>query len=1221
MKEYLHTVFRSLCVVALLCSSLSVWADDVSTEMPEFTTDLKAAYSVVPGLEPSQTQILTVVVSNATSYQWYTCDDANKTNVSEIDGATSNTYVYDAPENEDEGVYIYCVATNENADEGSQTATSTVTCITASTPIDWSKVFGTDEGTETDPYLINNSNWNSFVYAMDRHALDESTFSTSGLYFRLNEDITTSTALTNYIDLSSEIDYSFDLNSKKISYFGSCPSSNYVFFDEEIDLANVTYTLTIGNAEEWDNFTNNFIPDEDEDVQSNVNSFTLTDDIVLDELSYTPSELYGITTSIFHLNGKTINFSGLSTLPTDEETSELVSSSSCYPFFVDDEYLQKAVYYSYYIGGDYVEWNDFVSFAKSEYLGDNDKFTLAGNIFPSEAPEESVSSKITSSNFSNTYEGVDYYVYISNSGTDKPVTSDHDDYLNLPETLCPIFANSTLEGSVSKYYYLLDSDAGLKTFVNSTFPQKENVNICIDKGSDESLAEYDISDESFDYPLGESCNVVVLGSYSGSGNITITLPTAIDPSTEGFSGKKLFSTETNNSGITYDYCLLSEDILAKALLNSFYQGIVSGNNKDKRGGSYSYSTIKDLAGHGTSAAPYLIATYDMLKVLVDYVNTNSTETSDMYIKLISDINPQNVERLTGINGEKLIKSPVENVQFSAAFKGHFDGNGFSLGGFTKPLFSTLDGAEIKNLGIVDCYMDGVHALMEDGETTNNSSVSMCYVSGVSDGLVEIVNTDISITNSYAFNPDDYKYNRANAYTAYDITRTTVDDASGTHKILSDNCYTLGSKKSDCTLFIPTDNTFYTYTNSDADFAALTTPYYSLDIAGYASDDFIKWSGMGLTDHLVENPSKSNVSLLYNVIQSNGCTVEGGKLDGCFGNNTALSNLYYWYLVDKQNLTLPNVKAAALRIKNIYYSRNAKDGTAAPKGLNTVYLPFAWNYSTDVVDNSGNAISGTSVYILGDKINASGNFDNDASYVDYTKESSLKFFVPSAEGFEICSCALPTILDVPQNGWAIKKHADTGWFYYSNAFDGYNLSEINMLAKFEGPSAQDGSPLHDGRSFMDINRLKLTADIDNDKVVDLSSSGRAIHCGTFTTVAAGTFGSGTLSDIQDKTLTCYKLNSAGTGFASVTTSSSVQPFRTFIAIAPGSNSAKQSFGFGITGISDTEDTAIDGVHVDNIELLTPEQSMVYSLDGRYVGQYGKKLASGMYIMNGKKFVVK
>lgn len=664
------------------------------------------------------------------------------------------------------------------------------------------------------------------------------------------------------------------------------------------------------------------------------------------------------------------------------------------------------------------------------------------------------------------------------------------------------------------------------------------------------------------------------------------------------------STSLDIKGYSGPSCLLANELLNGALFDPSKRGVDYAS--DEYDSSYT-STVINWAGNGSEASPYSIKTYGMLTALADYLNKQGVNSEDIHFQLDADINAQNNERLTDVDGSiKLAGYNTQTVQINN-FKGTFNGKNHSIGGLTRPLFANLDGAKIEYLGIVDCNMTGVAltASATKSDDRENTSVTMSYVSGVSTGLIP--DGDITAENCYAYNPS---ISGDDAYTDYSIISAgTVQDASGTHYILSENCYNIGSEKySDCTLFIPTDNTIYTYSNEG---------WCAPEIYGFTKEDYCAYVNWGDKVKWIETPGKSNVCLLHNVIRGN------YWFNHYESEDYSLDNLYSWYIVDKQSFDV-NVSDMKCKIKNIYYSRNTNTSDA-PAGLNTIYLPFAWNPATDLYDKSGKKITNAKVYVLADKINSDGYFDENEGFKNYTEAESLLFFKPENEDFAKVSNALPTILSVPSSGWYIKRTELANYGKdiednqeemingetktYSNLYDRY-WENPNVVTQ-EDPSDED---LRTGRSFMDINRLNTEDD------------GRAIHCGTFTGITTGTFDRGTYGNYS-----CFKLASkdGSYGFAKVTENSTVQPFRTFFAIADNGAHVNPSSGakaltFGICGISDIEDTPteIDGVATEGIKLMTTAQSRVYSIDGRYVGQYGnKKLAPGMYIMNGKKFVVK
>ena len=146
--------------VNIKCVASNTYGDTPSTvcavtatapsSAPTITTDLEAAYNVQKG----QTQELSIVAENASSYQWYLDGEA-------IDGATSASYTYTAGSTIGATNEIYCKAINAAGSTNSTIATMTVTGSNACQllQVQYSNNFyafikqPTDER-PTDPYTI-----------------------------------------------------------------------------------------------------------------------------------------------------------------------------------------------------------------------------------------------------------------------------------------------------------------------------------------------------------------------------------------------------------------------------------------------------------------------------------------------------------------------------------------------------------------------------------------------------------------------------------------------------------------------------------------------------------------------------------------------------------------------------------------------------------------------------------------------------------------------------------------------------------------------------------------------------------------------------------------------------------------------------------------------------------------------------------------------------------
>ena len=97
---------------------------------PSFTTNLPSTDDATVGTE--KTLSVTVSGKPSPTFQWYQCDDTEKTNASAIDGATSSTYTFTPAA---AGTYYYyVVASNSEGNATSNVVTLTVAAETVSTP-------------------------------------------------------------------------------------------------------------------------------------------------------------------------------------------------------------------------------------------------------------------------------------------------------------------------------------------------------------------------------------------------------------------------------------------------------------------------------------------------------------------------------------------------------------------------------------------------------------------------------------------------------------------------------------------------------------------------------------------------------------------------------------------------------------------------------------------------------------------------------------------------------------------------------------------------------------------------------------------------------------------------------------------------------------------------------------------------------------------------------
>lgn len=1386
--------------------------------------------------------------------------------------------------------------------------------------LDYNEGLGTSE---SDAFVIDEGHWGAFVENVG-------TIETTDLYFKLGTNLTIDECSTSWTPISGFEGY-FDGNNQSIS-MKNCTFDTSTLFDGEADMINnsrisnmsyqYTFTTYAGLKElsdhlsEWPTLSYDTKPSftidtSEGDIEIEDDDWTAIDDSAIDggisfsgsnfivfpstpvSTAYdriTDSDYRFVVTSETGFNTSLYKYKKL-TIDDESDVTSCLSANSDLCVATDNWTLTDDL--------DFSSESSISTVTIGGTFNQNDHTITMPDFKANESPLEAFSGV---EGVTYTYENIliegdeDLNSFLSNQenlakySTTVKVSSDSGINAGYWQPIDSKF-EITGDGTIT---VTIDSQAGIESIVDDiNVFNDSHLEIVLESNSSKS-------DDWKDYDLS---------SKDLSGNNTITISNDLSSEVIILLGDKSYGHEPFSGNYYLNYLYSPSYKLVDALFNNIvstplYRGQFFTDHVNEEG--HFIDAIANFAGHGTEDSPYLIYSYEMLKALVKWVNEQGEDydTQDLHIQLASDINAQGNERLTGIDGTITLSGYEQNtLQFPEGFKGHFDGNKHSIGGMTQPLFSSLDGATIENIGIVDCYMSDP-ALATSA--SNSSTITNSYVSGVSAGLIP--SSDITATDCYAWNTS------TDTYTEYSINAETVADISGTHNILKDNCYELKSGVySDCTLFIPEDNTFYEVSPSNSIFKWDSS-------ASSESPTYMYYCYLGSGFVWIKNPLQSNMSMLHNVVYRDGWL--NNNTDGSatnVGGLGSLDYLYSWYIVDKKACDVSALEKSSelgmcCRINNIYYSRNNASTTSpAPDGLNTIYLPFAWNPATDLYfTNNGEEeqIDDAVVYILADKLTDDKKFSDDAYYKDYSMEKSLLFFDPANteaenseryDDFAGVSNALPTLLEIPEgkSGWYIKRselanyftprgdggsydkdaadaagldnlynnywedqvHATednlkigrsfmeidrlgadwTNWgesdgsysnytrtVHYTCEDKGYGISgcdtqkqiyktdadktvcitdngnnpadysiykanddgdiaiegDVKILTIYQAESIIDGSQrpltiyqldengdkaqdesfneisistseddqifldsegypvkiiladgnveinltresdtttgevisgsgtLHDNvlveigtdypyyhettssdrivvdnegypkKIILDYSSNQVEIDINRDgssitgtvisgnynslkegnKVVIYDNSsfyplsfyvcggheepedctwdgsdfpGRAYHLGTFKTIGKDnsdiTFGAGTYTDTSDNVYSCYKLNSAGTGFAKVTATSTVQPFRTFFAIAPGpdpdADAGAKALSLGFCGIFDVNDiddtpTQIDDAPVEGIKLMTTAQSRVYSLDGRYVGQYGqKKLARGMYIMNGKKFVVK
>lgn len=81
----------------------------------------------------------------------------------------------------------------------------------------------------------------------------------------------------------------------------------------------------------------------------------------------------------------------------------------------------------------------------------------------------------------------------------------------------------------------------------------------------------------------------------------------------------------------------------------------------------------------------------------------------------------------------------------------------------------------------------------------------------------------------------------------------------------------------------------------------------------------------------------------------------------------------------------------------------------------------------------------------------------------------------------------------------------------------------------------------------------------------------------------------------------------------------KPFRAYMEVIPGQSTSGKATAYKVIYVDDidSEVTAINGI----VDDATPKTKAIYTIDGRYVGNDVNRLERGLYIINGKKVIIK
>lgn len=137
-------------------------------------------------------------------------------------------------------------------------------------------------------------------------------------------------------------------------------------------------------------------------------------------------------------------------------------------------------------------------------------------------------------------------------------------------------------------------------------------------------------------------------------------------------------------------------------------------------------------GDGSQLDPFQLKTVDDIKELSSYV-LNGNKTNGLYYVLTNDIDFTDVTDFIPIGGW----SDVQTSDCSNSFQGKFNGRGYIISNLSVDrgenyyigLFGKTSGAEIKNLGIVNCNIKGNGHVGGLVGLNSNSTITNCYVKG------------------------------------------------------------------------------------------------------------------------------------------------------------------------------------------------------------------------------------------------------------------------------------------------------------------------------------------------------------------------------------------------------------------------------------------------------------------------------------------------------------
>ncbi len=114
----------------------------------------------------------------------------------------------------------------------------------------------------------------------------------------------------------------------------------------------------------------------------------------------------------------------------------------------------------------------------------------------------------------------------------------------------------------------------------------------------------------------------------------------------------------------------------------------------------------------------------------DYVSSLNFET---IIEMVTNDPSVNIKLSQNLDANDI--SVIDNIMMNVTYTGIFDGNGYTISNLTKPLFKSLEGATIKNIGIdhANINANGIIAITATNTTMQNVHINNSSIKGIETG--------------------------------------------------------------------------------------------------------------------------------------------------------------------------------------------------------------------------------------------------------------------------------------------------------------------------------------------------------------------------------------------------------------------------------------------------------------------------------------------------------